>query len=98
MKKILFALLAILATFMCSCEDNGPEYGYIDVYNESYCSYLFVDIIDANGNIYFQASVDYCEFFKVPVGEYTVSAVSFGYEKEKTCTVRSGKTTNVYFY
>ncbi len=98
MKKIFLALLATITIFMCSCEDKGPEYGYIDIYNESYCSYLFVDIIDANGDIYFQASVDYYEFFKVPMGDYTISAVSFGYEKEKKCTVRPGETTRVYFY
>jgi hypothetical protein len=96
MKKLLF--FAILALFMCSCEEKGPDFGYLDVYNKSYCSYIFVDVITSTGDIYYQASISSVESFKVPAGNYTVTAYSIGYDKEKTCTVNPGETTRVYFY
>ena len=96
MKKLLF--FAILALFMCSCEEKGLDFGYLDVYNESYCSYIFVDVITSAGDIYYQAAISSVESFKVPVGDYTVTAYNIGYDKEKTCTVKSGGTTRVYFY
>lgn len=98
MKKIL--LFAILALFMCSCEEKEPEisYGYIDVYNESYCPMIFVDVITSTGDIYCQAGFDYIESFKVPVGDYTIAASFLGYDKKKTCTVYPLETVKVYFY
>lgn len=96
MKKLLF--FAILALFMCSCEEKGLDFGYLDVYNKSYCSCIFVDVITSAGDIYYQAAISSVESFKVPVGDYTVTAYNIGYDKEKTCTVKTGGTTRVYFY
>ena len=97
MKKLLF--FAVLALFMCSCEEKGPDVGTLHFGAFFTLRPIFVDIIRCEDNtLFLKDTINYDEYYDLPVGLYLVKAEREHYEDSTIVKIVKGEQTNIFLH
>ena len=97
MKKLLF--FAVLAQFMCSCEEKGPDIGTLHFGAFFTLRPIFVDIIRCKDNtLFLKDTIHDHEYYDLPVGLYLVKAEREYYKDSTIVKIVKGEQTDIRLY
>lgn len=95
MKKLLF--FVILALFMCSCEEKGPDTGRLHFLAFMSTWPILVDIIDCDNNMLFlKDTIHDDEVYELPEGTYLVKAEREFYKDSTKVSIIKGETVEIF--